>query len=34
MPDHPLSAEYRTPDAAGRALVTCHACGVSWYAAE
>ena len=31
---HGPAAWHREPDGTGRALVTCYACGVSWYAAE
>jgi len=31
---HDPATWHRAPDAAGRDLVTCHACGVSWYAAD
>ena len=30
---HDPATWHRAPDAAGRDLVTCHACGVGWYAA-
>jgi hypothetical protein len=28
---HDPATRFRAPDAAGRELVTCYACGVSWY---
>ncbi len=31
---HDPATWHRAPDATGRDLVTCYACGVSWYAAE